>query len=242
MIESRTFTPDSAPAAESSPSSKPRGITAWQRRLLPFMVGAVVLLGAAFFILSVLGALQMSRFLTEDPHKSISDRVSTMLAVDESQVGRADVMQHGLLMLEADVLEKRYRQASALLMSRIWTRQLAFNTGMVLALIGAVFILGKLSETASKFGLEGSGAKASIDSASPGLILVFLGVVLMAIALIVQPKIEVEDRAIYFQASPNPKATPIASGVPSQTSPPDPDPDPHPDSKPANQPVPKSAR
>lgn len=224
----------------SPTSSKPRGVTAWQRRLLPFMIGAVVLLGAAFFTLSVLGALQMSRFLTEDPHKSISDRVSTMLAADEQQVGRADVMQHGLLMLEADVLEKRYRQASALLMSRIWTRQLAFNTGMVLALIGAVFIIGKLSEASSKLGFEGSGAKASIDSASPGLILAFMGVILMAIALIVQPKIEVEDRAIYFQASPNPKANAIVVGVPAQA--PNPDPDPGFAAQPQPSPVPRLSK
>ena len=125
-------------------------------------------------------------------------------------------------MLEADALEKRYRQASALLMSRIWTRRLAFSTGMVLALIGAVFIIGKLSETPSKLGFEGTGAKASIDSASPGLNLAFMGVVLMAIALVVQLKIEVQDKAIYFLSSPSPKGE--SATLPTNASDPDPDP------------------
>ena len=224
MIESRTYIPVAAPTVGSSESLPipTLNVTAWQRRLLPFMIGAVVLLGAAFFMLSVLGALQMSRFLTQDPNDSISDRISATLATSEKQGASSNEMQHGLLMLEADALEKRYRQASALLMSRIWTRQLAFNTGMVLALIGAVFIIGKLSDTSSKLGFEGSGAKASIDSASPGLILAFMGVVLMAIALVVQPKIEVQDKAIYFLSSPNSKGASVTP--PTAASDPDPDP------------------
>lgn len=95
-------------------------------------------------------------------------------------------------------MDKRYRQASALLMSRIWTRQLAFMTGMVLAFIGAVFILGKLSEARTDVSLGDDHWKTAISSSSPGLILAFFGTVLLGTALIVQPKIEVQDRPVYF--------------------------------------------
>ena len=42
MIESPTYIPDStAPGAAAANAQRPRGVTAWQRRLLPFMIGAV---------------------------------------------------------------------------------------------------------------------------------------------------------------------------------------------------------
>ena len=81
------------------------------------------------------------------------------------------------------------RRATALLMSRIWTRQLAFITGVVLAFIGAVFIIGKSSENKTDANLGGPHWQAGISSTSPGLILGFFGTVLMAVALVVQPQV-----------------------------------------------------
>jgi hypothetical protein len=45
--------------------------------------------------------------------------------------------------LEADALQRRYHQANANMLARVWTRQLGFITGMLLALVGAAFILGR---------------------------------------------------------------------------------------------------
>src|SRR5215471_3551722 len=110
----------------------------------------------------------------------------------------AQATQDSLLLLESDALDKRYHQASALLMSRIWTKHPSFLTGMVLALLGATFILGKLSEGTSNISGGGAGWKADISSASPGIILAFFGTVLLSISLVVQPPIEVEDKPVYI--------------------------------------------
>lgn len=200
----------------------------WQVTLLPFMAVGVALLGLVYFALGIYSASGIGTFLREEPSTHVTARVDALLANrSKGELTNGDVMQQGLLLLEADTLERRYKQASALLLSRIWTRQLAFNTGMVLSLIGAIFILGKLTEGSSKVDLDAVSWKAGVTSTSPGLILAFLGVSLMGIALVIQPKIEVTDKAIYFLSTQKensktdqPSTGPASIAVPSV----DPDP------------------
>jgi hypothetical protein len=192
----------SSPAAAPTPSqSETRELARWQRRLLPFMSRSLVVLALIFFGLSVYDVYEMRSFVRQDTTQSARSRVEELLRANKAGLpasGGVDLVQQSLLLLEADSMDKRYRQASALLMSRIWTRQLAFMTGMVLTFIGAVFILGKLSEARTDANFGNDHWKAAISSSSPGLILAFFGTVLIGTALIVQPKIEVQDRPVYF--------------------------------------------
>jgi len=150
-------------------------------------------------VISLVDVYEMRNFVKNESAQAIRAKIEELLDRAESRQGAGvDVTQQGLLLLEADALDKRYRQASALLMSRIWTRQLAFITGMVLAFIGAVFIIGKLSESNANVDVGTSEWKAGISSTSPGLILAFFGTILMGIALVVQPRIEVQDRPVYL--------------------------------------------
>jgi hypothetical protein len=194
--------PTTAPAsigASATDNAEHREITRWQRKLLPFMSRSLVVLAIGFFAISLVDVYEMRDFIKSESTQPIRAKMEELLRVKGNEpTASVDVVQQGLLLLEADALDKRYRQASALLMSRIWTRQLAFITGMVLAFVGAVFIIGKLSETASDITVGASQWKAGISSTSPGLILAFLGTVLMGIALVVQPGIEVQDRPVYF--------------------------------------------
>lgn len=203
----------SAEGHETAPvghrSTDRRDLVRWQNRLLPFMVASLAVLATLFFALSVYDSYQMRGYLsTEVGEPSASPTQYEAAATVPLQVS--------LLRLESQAMHHRYRQASALLMSRIWTRQLAFMTGMVLALIGAVFILGKLSEGSTSVDLGAHGWKAALSSSSPGLVLAFLGVVLMSIALVVQPRIEVEDRPVYFATL---MAVPKFNVTPAQTTP-----------------------
>jgi hypothetical protein len=111
-----------------------------------------------------------------------------------------DVIRRGLLILEADALDRRYHQASALLMSRIWAKNLAFMTGMILAFIGAIFILGKLSESPSAVKGGGSNWNVSITSASPGILLAFFGTTLVALSIIIHENIDVHDGTAYLRS------------------------------------------
>jgi hypothetical protein len=202
-----------------------RELERWQRKLLPFMSRFLVVLAITFFAISLVDMYEMRKFVKSESMQAIRAKMEELLRIRENQPSLGvDVTQQALLLLEADALDKRYRQASALLMSRIWTRQLAFITGMVLTFIGAVFIIGKLTEGKSDIAVHGSEWKAIISSASPGLILAFFGSMLMAIALVVQPSIEVQDRPVYFMTMGIVKRAGAVSGpaTGSETSLPDP--------------------
>jgi hypothetical protein len=180
-----------------------RDLARWQRKLLPYMTRFLVILALGFFALTLFDVYQMQSFVKNGSTESALSRVEEVIRASKANgnpesYNPAVVVQQSLLLLEANAMDKRYSQASALLMSRIWTRQLAFLTGMVLAFIGAVFILGKLSEAKTDVSVGADRWKGAISSTSPGLILAAFGTTLIAISLIVQPKIQVQDRPIYF--------------------------------------------
>jgi hypothetical protein len=63
-------------------------------------------------------------------------------------------------------------------MSRLWTTYLGFVTGMIFALVGAMFVLGKLESDPSELKTKvGTALDTSFKSASPGLVLAVLGVI-----------------------------------------------------------------
>ncbi len=159
------------------------------------MTASIVVLAMAFFAFSVYNAREVLGFI----EKRGSERVRPQIEkVYDTGQRRGGSLEHSLLLLEAEAMDKRYAQASALLMSRIWTRQLTFITGMVLAFIGAVFILGKLREDATTATLGSETWKSAITSSSPGLLLAFFGTTLIALAVLVQPQIGVQDRPVYI--------------------------------------------
>jgi hypothetical protein len=175
-----------------------RELVRWQRRLLPFMTGFVVVMAAVFFIFSGLHLYQVTAFIETEHGQNIRALIESEIAKPTSgKLTSDDVTQHALLLLEADTLDKRYHQAGALLMSRIWSRQLAFITGMVMAFLGAVFILGKLSESASQISGGGAEWKVAITSASPGIILSLLGTVLLVSSLYVRASLDITDGPVY---------------------------------------------
>lgn len=96
-----------------------------------------------------------------------------------------------LAILDVGTMQRRYHQVNAALMARIWTRYMGFVTGMILALLGSVFILGKLQDSS-----EGSPAARR---ASAGLIMVTLGVALMIVTIAVNHRIDVTDAPGYLR-------------------------------------------
>lgn len=145
----------------------------------------LVVLAIGFFFISTVDTYEVRNFVETESAQSVRVKIEELLRAKANEPAtRVDILQQGLLLMEADALDKRYRQASALLMSRIWTRQLAFMTGMVLAFIDAAFIIGKLSEGRSHVTVGAADWKAGISSASPGLVLAFLGTLLSSKAVL----------------------------------------------------------
>jgi cytochrome bd-type quinol oxidase subunit 2 len=103
-----------------------------------------------------------------------------------------------LARLEAHAIQQRYHQANVILMARIWTTYLGFVTGMILAVVGAAFILGKLREQTSEISGKMENWQVSIVSTSPGLVMVVLGTILMLMTITTHHQINVKDSPLYF--------------------------------------------
>ena len=169
----------------------------WQSRLLPFMIGSLIVV-ALCFIASTL-------WFFHDLEQRLEYRTTDITAVVDRLAPPADAKQsdqayrdwYVRAVLEGVALQQRFNVQATVVKGRLWTRFMGFLTGMLLALTGCVFVLGKLRETVS-FGGEGQGFKATLATSSPGVFLAFLGTVIIGIALVVQTTVESSDTAVYL--------------------------------------------
>lgn len=142
-----------------------------------------------------------------------------MLEVTDRGLTLMEKQWRSLVVLDSHILQQRYHQANVLLMARIWVRYLGFVTGMMLSMIGAVFILGKLREPTTELTLGNEGENQKIPSnlkvqlvtQSPGIVLVTLGTVLMLITILVHHSIEVNDAPVYTSVTAMGQSTGMTS-------------------------------
>jgi hypothetical protein len=179
--------------------AKDRELASWRRRLLPLMSGVLLALAGVFVVASFWQIHDIQQRI-DAPTQSAADSVFRLL---EQQIGSGRVVMPAgyanvriVAALETDALSRRYRHASALL-ARTWTRYMGFLTGMIMALVGAAFVLGRLEEGETQFTGEAQGAKWAFITTSPGLILAALGSGLMLTALIVKADVDVKDGSAY---------------------------------------------
>lgn len=201
---------DPLPNPETPPLPQPSAeLIRWQRRLLPFLTWFMVGLAAAFFAFAVLDIIQVRSYVEGTHSANISELIRRQIDRQPAASTKpADIFQQSLLLLEADTLEKRYHQASGLLMSRVWTKHLAFITGMVLAFLGATFILARLSESPTNLSGAAAEWKVQVSTASPGIVLCLFGTILLVTSLVVETKIEVRDVPVYLPAGTLPAVKP----------------------------------
>jgi len=181
-------------------STEPTKTIKWQKRLLPFMVGMIVLLTLFFLVASFYQLYYLHQRIEHCPQLNLEPALSVLdtEGFDLTQMDKLELARWKTLStLEGYTLERRYHQANVLLMSRIWKKYLGFVTGMILALVGAAFILGKLREPTSTLGAETGIWKFSLTTASPGLLLALLGTILMITTIVTHKQIEVKDRPTY---------------------------------------------
>jgi hypothetical protein len=172
---------------------------AWQRLLLPLMSTVVLGLTIVFVVLSTFQLGRLQRYIQQEPTLTLE---SLGLMPNKASADDATAFSYAqfrtLTALELHVIQRRHHQANLLVMSRTWTRYMGFLTGMILALIGATFVLGKLQEAETK--TEGSVGvtKFAIQSSSPGLVLAVLGTLLMSITLFSNVSLQGSDQSVYL--------------------------------------------
>lgn len=176
-------------ANEVSDASPITAEDAWQKRLLPFMTSMLAAL-IIFFCAAI---------AWETYH--IQTNVETAHEIDLRTPANREFSSNPGFLLEANLIERRYHQTSAAMVSRIYLIFLGFATGMVLAMVGATFVLGKMREGDTSIDGEGGSVKASMKSGSPGLILAAFGTTLMLTTILSRADITVTDQAVYLGPS-----------------------------------------
>jgi hypothetical protein len=170
----------------------------WQRTVLPFMVGALVL-AAVFFgwtTYAFFDRLQSELSYGKTEPYGLIDRVDKVMQGAENLSYRDWAVR---ATLEHAALEHRFNVQVAIVKGRLWSRFMGFLTGMLLALTGCVFVLGKLRSDID-FSGAASGASAILKTTSPGVYLALLGTVVIGMALAVPGEVESTDAAVYFPA------------------------------------------
>ena len=174
--------------------------TKWQKKLLPFMVVVLSLVMLFFFTASAFQLYYLHQRIDRSPQLDLNPALG-ILESNPAGASEKDKLEVGrwktLSILEGNALQRRYHQANILLMSRIWTGYLGFVTGMILALVGATFILGKLRDSESQVDAGSQLWKFSMTTASPGLVLALLGTILMITTMVSHYEIKVSDGQLY---------------------------------------------
>jgi len=177
-------------------------VNSWQKKLLPWLIIMPTILILLFIYLAT---RQMQQFNTviEAKSESVIDKIipspsDTLL--NNNLKGNMDYIRWiTLARMEEKSLDRRYNQGGLLLASRIFTKYLGFFTGMILAIVGAVFIIGKLQESSSDIeGAVGDQMKLKIVSSSPGIIFGVLGTVLMLSTILQHAEIELKDQPLFL--------------------------------------------
>lgn len=203
---------------ENRPAAEPAvdaALGRWQNRLLPFMLGAVIFM-TLFFLFASLWVFYDFRQRVADSALNLepvfAEYERTYLSRSAEPLP-AYLRWKTTVLLEQELIARRYKQVNSVILARIWTRYLGFLTGMTLALVGAFFVLGQLRTDKSSLAVKGQGLEAALTTSSPGLLLATLGTILMAISLIVTFDFETRDQATYVQGPASPQVTMPAPAI-----------------------------
>ena len=171
----------------------------WQQRLLPLMVWMLTGLTVFFFVSSLAQLYVLHQRVEDAPPLGTAELLHKTECPPDwgSEACLTLRRQDTAALLEANVVARRYHQASVVIMASVWSRYLGFVTGMTLALVGAAFILGQIETDASEVGGKGGGWEVSLKSASPGLVLAVLGVLLMIASIVTLHEFDTRDAAVY---------------------------------------------
>jgi hypothetical protein len=188
--------------ADTSSPTEMAALSTWQNKLLPLMVSMLIVLTLFFCISNIIQVYVINNYLQREDELKL-EPVLSPLAIDE-KTPPAGKLNYTLLRtqatLEGQAMKYRHHQANVAMMGRIYIIYLGFITGMVLAMVGATFVLGKLRERQSQVKADSTLFKVSMASASPGLVLAMLGTMLMLTTIWVRSDISVKD-PLYLNAA-----------------------------------------
>lgn len=202
MEESTPITTSKNPGQPSKSQYELNQINSWQNKLLPWLV---IMPSILILLFIYLATRQMQRFnaVIDAKEESVIEKLIPTAADTALYAKLKGNMEYirwiTLARMEEKSLDRRYSQGGLLLVSRIFTKYLGFFTGMILAIVGAIFIIGKLQESSSDIeGAVSDQMKLKIVSSSPGIIFGVLGTVLMLSTILQHAEISVRDQPLFL--------------------------------------------
>ncbi|TDO82823.1 hypothetical protein EV143_10283 [Flavobacterium chryseum] len=160
----------------------------WQKKLLPFLVISISTLGIIFIIFYFIQINDIEKALENVPEFQSS-------SINKNQtINRWNDLKD----LERFSISNRYYNARLIIRSRFLMISLSFLTGVVLCFVGSIFILGKISEDPTT--IEGSQEKINLKivSSSPGIILSFLGIIIIITSILSKVELNVSDSPLFI--------------------------------------------
>jgi hypothetical protein len=174
----------------------------WQTRLLPFVLVLLSLLTLFACVSNVVQVYQVEKHIETNHEIDLKELApSTLGATATASEKLSYARWRALVAMEVNAVESRYHQANMILMTRVYIVFLGFTTGMVLAMVGATFILAKLRESESTLEAGTTSWKMAFTSASPGLVLALFGTTLMLATIWARTEISVRDKSVYLSES-----------------------------------------
>ena len=185
-----------------TPPEDLRQLNRWQNKLLPWMVIMPTLLIGLFIYLST---RQLDEFKASINSYRSETAIGSLPAPGDTSRRFASIPNnldyikwYSRVKMEERALDHRYAQTGFLLIARTYSKYLGFFTGMVLAIVAAVFIISKLREDISKLGgTVSENLKFRVVSSSPGVIFGILGTTLMMATILYNPEIGQTDTPLY---------------------------------------------
>ncbi len=171
----------------------------WQLKVLPFMTRAIATMGFLFFVSSLVQIHLMGVELKTQPETK--PWLATSLGGFSVDI-QAELMRwNSLVVLEHETLQARTQSVNAVILRQASLMHLGFLTGMVLCLIGAVFVLGRLQTPVTSLSGEAHNAKAALRTSSPGIVLAALGSALIVATLFHHYQFNLPEKVVYLPAA-----------------------------------------
>lgn len=161
---------------------------------MPFLITVISLLLVTFMVFFFLQTNEVQSALSKPPV------IQESLSINNNSLN--EKKWKDLYTLEKFAMSNRYYHARLIIRSRILIISFSFLTGITIAIIGAIFILSKYSEAASHLSAGAENFNVKIISSSPGVILAFMGIVLIAISIFSKTDLNVVDSPLYLENIP----------------------------------------
>lgn len=175
-------------------------INEWQNKLLKWTILMPTLLILIFISLASFQLYQFNKQIgLYQNHEDDIIEVAANASLNASGQHSENYRLYMLAKMEDLAMRRRYSQGGILLMSRIFTKYLGFFTGMIMAIVGAVFIISKIREDSSDIsGSVNQQLNFKILSTSPGVIFGILGTILMMATILQHSEINIKDQPLFL--------------------------------------------